>query len=327
MAFSPIELPIQEILLTNFVTDIATISNANDLILKDKIEDVVNQLEIDTISLSIGTDNPINYVKAQSFIIQDTGLLFQTGTPTQVIARLEKNNVSQSVLTVDNLNVNQSSDFNGVTVNTVTVNDQLTADGQTTLNSGLEYKSSIIESKETVTLPLVKSIVPGEAEAFITLTSTSKRHIFVKLNAVTAPALNFVYDGVSSFAVSSFVLKINFDANNPPLPNTKFTIHLVDIREDVTFSSILSTVNTQTIDTVIRGGVNQSITPLPTQVFLHNGGIFNLGINMTGANIASTALLSNSHSQYGHSLTLLYIIDENSNDRLIIENFVGLEFF
>jgi hypothetical protein len=72
MAFSPISLPIQEILLSNFVVDIATISNANDLILKDKVEDLINNLEIDLNGLSIGSDNPINYVKARTFIVQDT---------------------------------------------------------------------------------------------------------------------------------------------------------------------------------------------------------------------------------------------------------------
>ena len=57
MAFSPVSLPIQEILLTNFVTDIATISNANDLLLQDKLEDLINLMEIDLNTLAI-VDSP-----------------------------------------------------------------------------------------------------------------------------------------------------------------------------------------------------------------------------------------------------------------------------
>jgi hypothetical protein len=46
--------------LTNFVTDIASISNANDLLLQDKLEDLINLFEMDLNTLAIGTDNPIS---------------------------------------------------------------------------------------------------------------------------------------------------------------------------------------------------------------------------------------------------------------------------
>ena len=57
MAFTPVSIPIQEILLSDFVTDIASISNTNDLLLKDKIEDLINVLEIDLNTISIDTSN------------------------------------------------------------------------------------------------------------------------------------------------------------------------------------------------------------------------------------------------------------------------------
>lgn len=334
MAFSPISLPIQEILLTNFVTDIATISNANDLVLQDKIEDLINNFEIDLTTLSIGTDNPINYVRAQSFIIQDTGLTFQTGTPAQIIAKLEKNINSESVLTVDNLTVNIAAGLDDINVNTVTVNTSATIDGPTLFNSSTENKGAMIESKETILVDLTND--GTNAVATITLTSTSRKNIFVKFKATTAPTLTPVYDGVSSIASNyigtpKIILYIDFDANNPPAQNTAFTIYLVDVVEEFGLTSILSVVNAEAISTVIRGGTNQSALPTPTPVYLHNDlgpATYDIGINPTPANPqGSQVLKSYAFSKYGHNLSLLYILDENTNDRLLINGMVGLEMF
>lgn len=325
MAFSPVSLPIQEILLTNFVTDIATISNANDLLLQDKLEDLINLFEIDLNTLAIGTDNPINYVRAESFIIQDTGLIFQTGTPSQIIARLEKNTSTQSVLTVDNINNNLLIDTDSLVANDVTINDSLTIGAPTVANGLIQYNASLIESKETVILDLTKSLTGTEAVARLTLTSTSRRNIFVKLKATTSPALNFVYDGVSAFApsINDIELYVDFDASNPPAPNTPFTIYIVDIINSAS-SSIVAAANSGTLPLVIKPGTNLSTT---TPILLHaNTG--NVGVNPASTNFAGSAVLnSNVHRQYGHNISLLYILDENLDDRFIISGMVGMEFF
>lgn len=327
MAFSPISLPIQEILLTNFVTDIASISNANDLLLKDKLEDLINLLEIDLNTLSIGADSPINYIKAQSFIIQDTGIIFQTGTPTQIIARLEKNINSESVLTIDNINVNLQIDTDSLIANDVIINNSLTIGAPAIAQSTIQYNASIIESKETVILDLTKdSAGSTEAKATLTLTSTSRRNIFVKLRATTSPATNFVYDGISAFSptLTSLELYVDFDANNPPAQNTPFTIYLVDIIESVSSTSIISAANTGTLPLKIKGGTNQNTS---NPIILHfNSG--NVGINPASTNFQGSAVLaSNVYRKYGHNISMLYIIDENLDDRLIINEKVGMEFF
>jgi hypothetical protein len=324
MAFSPVSLPIQEILLTNFVTDIATISNANDLLLQDKLEDLINLFEIDLNTLAIGTDNPINYVRAESFIIQDTGLIFQTGTPSQIIARLQKNTSTQSVLTVDNINNNLLIDTDSLVANDVTINDSLTIGAPTVANASIQYNASLIESKETVILDLTKSLAGTEAVARLTLTSTSRRNIFVKLKATTSPALNFVYDGVSAFApsINDIELYVDFDASNPPAPNTPFTIYIVDIINSAS-SSIVAAANSGTLPLVIKPGTNLSTT---TPILLHaNTG--NVGVNPASLIAASSLLNSNVHRQYGHNISLLYILDENLDDRFIISGMVGMEFF
>jgi len=326
MAFSPVSLPIQEILLTNFVTDIATISNANDLLLQDKLEDLINLMEIDLNTLAIGTDNPINYVRAESFVIQDTGFTFQTGTPTQIIARLEKNANTQSVLTVDRINNNILIDTDLLTANDVTINNSLTIGAPAVANSTVQLNSSLIESKESVILDLEKSVGGTEAVARLTLTSTSRQNIFVKLKATTSPTLNFVYDGVSAFApsITSIELYVDFDTNNPPVQNTQFTIYLVDIVDEFTSTSIIPAANTGTLPLKIKAGTNLSTS---NTILLHaNTG--NVGVNPTSTNFAGSAVLnSNVHRPYGHNISLLYILDENLDDRLIINHMVGMEFF
>lgn len=328
MPFSPVSLPIQEILLTNFVTDIATISNANDLLLQDKIEDLINTLEIDINTLSIGADNPINYVRAQSFIIQDTGFTFQTGSPLQTIASLTKNANVESVLNVDRLNVDLIVTADDLNVNDAVVNTTLTVDGISEFNDALQYTASLIESKETVIVDLEKSTAGTEAEARLTLTSASRRNIFVQLKATTSPTLDFVYDGISAFdgAITSIDLYIDFDATNPPEQNTPFTIYIADIVEEFSSTSIISAVASGAIPITVNGGNNLNAFPV-TSIALHSGASINVGVNPTSVNAASNVLRSNIPAIYGHNITLLYILDATNTDRLIIRDMVGMEFF
>jgi len=325
MAFSPVSLPIQEILLTNFVTDIATISNANSLVLKDKLEDLINNLEIDTTSLSIGTDNPISYVRAQSFVMQDTGFTFQTGSPAQVIAKLEKNVGLESILTIDRLNVNIAASIDIVSATDITATGSLTADAgaPTILNDSFQYTAQIIESTEAVTATVTNQ--GTTAEARITLTSASKKNILLTLNTVTSPALNYVYDGIGGFAAGllRFALYIDFDVTNPPAQNSVFTITLVDVIENVTSTSIISYFSINTMPIVFRSGDNLSTT---NPILLHSDSGYDVGINPSSG-LSPDVLKSAVAAAYGHSLSLHYIIDQNLDDRLLITSTVGMEFF
>jgi hypothetical protein len=208
MAFTPVSLPIQEILLSDFVTDIASISNTNDLLLKDKLEDLINIFEMDLNTISIGTDNPINYVKAGTVIAQGTGFVFQTNAPVQVISKIEKNVSNESVFTIDRINANLSIDSDEFTANDLTVNTTLVSDGAATFNSSITSNGQFIESKETVILDLTKTSAT-EASARLTLTSSSRKNIFVTLKATTAPTLNPVYDGTSAITAGIIVLSLD----------------------------------------------------------------------------------------------------------------------
>lgn len=318
MAFSPISLAINEILLTNYITDIATISNANSLILKDKIEDIVNTFEIDPITISIGTDNAINYLKTKSLVLQDTGIIFQKTGPTTTIASLVKNSSGKSVFNIDNLNVNIATVMDSVDVNSITVNDTATIDAAVTVNGIANFNNAVIESREAVTLDLVKAS-STEAAATLTLSSTSKQNILVKLKATTAPTLNPVYDGAAiSTGITELTLNIDFDATNPPAENTRFTITIVDVVNEAQTFSIISAITTAQLPLLLIGGTNQS-----------NSGTITVytGSDNVGVNPASTIFGNNQIVEYGNTANLFYIKDANSDDRLLVQGLVGMEIF
>lgn len=316
MAFTPVDLPIQEILQTDFITDIGVISNSNALILKDKLEDLLNNFEIDTNTISIGTDNAINYIKTQNVIMQDGGFVFQTGSPNQIIAKLEKNTGSQSVLNVDIINIDSSLSTDILTANSLTLNSSLTSNGPATFNAPVELKSAFVTSKETIVYLLEKN--GAAAETRIVLTSTSKNEIFLKLQAETNIGATQVYDGVSSIVpgITDFIVYFDFDVNSPPAQNAVFTVHLVDVVSNTTGLSISNAVTLGGIPIKFKAGTNlNSAAPIKMHYDLDAEGV-SVGIQP-----------SSPIYKYGSSISLLYILDENTIDRLIIKNLVGMEIF
>jgi hypothetical protein len=317
MPFTPISLPIQQILMTNFVTDIATITNANTLLLQAKLEDLINDLEIDIATTSIGTTNAINYLKAQTVILQDNGLIYQAGSPTPtIIATLAKNISNESILTVDHIVTNMTAGFDAVTVNDITSNTTATFDGTAEFNAPVTINSSVIESKENVQADLLWNGVSGTpAEATITLSSTSRQNIFLTLKASTAPDPTPVYDGSTAINsnIPEFNIIIDFDLTNPPAQNTKFTIYIVDVINSVSLTSIVTPfVQTWASPIKFIAGTNLNTT---NTILLHDT------VNSVGVVDSST------YSPYGASTTFNYIIDSNSDDRLLATSLVGTSIF
>ena len=317
MPFTPISLPIQQMLLTNFVTDIATITNANTLLLQAQLEDLINDLEIDVSNKTIGTDAPINYLKADTVILQDTGLIYQTGLPTPtIIATLAKNISNESILTVDRLVTNISAGFDIVTLNDLTVNTSADFNGTANFDAPITINSSVIESKESIQQDLLWTGTPATpAEATITLSNTSRQNIFLTLKASTAPDPTPVYDGVSAIDgnITEFNIIIDFDITNPPAQNTKFTIYLVDIIDSVALSTIITpAVQAAAIPVKFLAGTNLSTT---NSIILHD--------NVNSIGVPDTTFIN----QYGTSVTFNYIIDANNDDRLLATSLVGASVF
>lgn len=317
MPFTPISLPIQQILMTNFVTDIATISNANVLLLQAKLEDLINDLEIDIATTSIGTTTPITSLKSQTVILQDTGLIYQAGSPTPtVIATLAKNISSESVLTVDHIVTNMTAGFDTITTNDITIVNSATFTGTADFNAPVTINSSVVESKESVTANLTWAGVIGTpAETTITLSNTSRQNIFLTLKASTAPDPTPVYDGTTAIDpdISEFNIIIDFDLTNPPAQNTKFTIYLVDVINSGALTTIVVPyVQTAAIPIKFIAGTNLNTT---NTILLHD--------NSNSVGVASSA----SYLPYGASVTFNYIIDTLNDDRLLATSLVGTSIF
>ena len=324
MAFTPINLPIQEILQTDFIVDIAQIHNSNVLLLKDKLEDIINIFEFDTNTISIGTSNPINSIRTSDIIIQDGGFIFQTGVPNQIIARLFKNGSNESVLNVDNLTIDLSISANSSTFNDITVNNSSSFSGPVEITNTLKYDESLVESKESVAILVEK--VANTAVGTIVLTNTSKRNIYVTLQAETTVGPTRVWDGAAFVGVlTDIILKIDFDATNPPAENTSFTIHIVDVVENSASVSIITNINAEGTPppVSIAAGINQSTTG---NIIMHHDLVAEgqkLAVNHGLSPMFQTGALL----RYGHNATFNYIIDNVSNDRLLITSAVGLEIY
>jgi hypothetical protein len=314
MPFAPISLPTNEILLTNFVTDIATITNANILLIQAQLEDLINTLEIDVPGNSIGTTNPILFLKTNSVILQDTGLIFQSGSPIPTtIASLTKNGSDESVFQIDHLITNIDATFDIIDLNTLTVNTLATFDGTSEFNAPITINSSVVESEESVILNLTWNGVSTSAESTITLTNTSKQNIYITLKATTAPTANPVYDGTGALepTLTAFNINIDFDATNPPVENTKFTFYLVDVTNSLS-SSIAGVVQSAGIEIKLVAGTNQSTS---TAILLHD--------NTNKVGIPDTTQFV----RYGTNITLNYILDSLNDDRLLVTSLVGAEIF
>jgi len=322
MAFTPIDLPIQEILQTDFITDIAQIHNSNVLVLKDKIEDIINILEIDTVGITIGADNPINNLRTQNIIIQDGGFTYRSGIPSQIIAKLDKLGNGQSRFNVDNLEVDFNATLNNLTAASATFQNSLTSNGEAVFDSSIKYNESIIESSESIPCDFKFDGI-NQAAGRLTLTSTSRRNIYVTASCETALGAEQVWTGSSlNPSISTFGIYIDFDANNPPSPNTTFTIYLVDVVENSASSSIANQVNLSAVPFVFKSGLNISTGNTP--IILHND-LDALGLSL-GINPSSADPLTNQITNCGSNITINYILS-NSVDKLILRSLVGVEVF
>ena len=323
MAFSPLDLPIQEMLQTDFITDLSTIHNSNVLLLKDQTESLINNLEIDVNNRTIGTDNAIESIKTDNVIIQDDGFLFQKSPGNVMIAKLFKNGPGDSVLNVGHIEMNllptSSIAVPIINVDDINIANDITVTGGSTINGALTLGGSLVSSKETVSVLFENT--GTSAEGTLTLTDTSSNNIYVTVNAETALGGTQVYNGaVLTAGIVDFKLIVDFDVTNPPAQNTTFTIHIVDVIENNFSSTIITVLNAGTIPLLIEAGTNQSTA---TNIKLHSD---ILGVKL-GINFLGTHPLSSSLAVYNSNATFNYIIDQNLDDRLMITSLTGLELY
>lgn len=79
MAFTETTLTTSSLLETTFISDMRLIVNANTTIVKSKVEDIINDLQIDLVNKYIGVDIPIQQLYTNNVVISNQ-LLLKSGT-------------------------------------------------------------------------------------------------------------------------------------------------------------------------------------------------------------------------------------------------------
>ena len=100
MAFTPTTLATTPLLETTFISDMRIIVNANTTLLKSKIEDTINELQIDLVNKYIGVDLPIGKLYSQDVVVSNQ-IVFKSGTSgsATTIASLTQSSGISTLLT------------------------------------------------------------------------------------------------------------------------------------------------------------------------------------------------------------------------------------
>ena len=320
MAFAPIDLPIQQMLQTDFITDLSVIHNSNVLLLKDQFELLINNLEIDVNGFTIGTDNAIQSIRTKNLLLKDTGMLFQKGTSNTTIAGLNQDGSGDSLFTIDHIKMNRiaTSSIEVNTINVETINTtSISTTGSTTINGPIVQAGPIVESTETANVDFTFDTAVSATSAIgeLTLSSTSRNNIYVNIKCKSSTP-NRVYDGtIIDTSITDLKLIIKFDGTSPPLQNSTFTIILADVTNDAG-ASIISATNSPTFLPLIIE--TESGIELPSGI---------LSSLKLGTNSASLDKLAQANFIYNSGVTFNYMIDPNSNKRLVIKSMVGLDVY
>jgi hypothetical protein len=225
MAFTNVSLNTQTLLETTFISDMRLILNANVTVVKSKLEDVINTLEIDLVNKYIGVDNYVNQVKTNNVILGN-GITFMDSTNT--IGSLTKS-AGKSILSIDKLiiqaggTIDMTGAANAMAITRLGVGIPLasvTADGFYVGNSTTSVKSqfygevsfpaqAITQSTEgstntEVTTTAINVSSTDYYYGVLKLSKTSKQFIYVTIKCAdnspssSKPIILFVYEDAAN---------------------------------------------------------------------------------------------------------------------------------
>lgn len=339
MSFTTVSLSTQQLLETTFISDMRLITNSNIAVLKGKLEEIINTLEIDLTNKYIGVDNYVNQVKTNDLVLGN-GIFFMNST-TQ-IGSLEKVSgfPNLSKLTIDQLVIKPggSIDMYGTAGNTMTLAitrlgvgiplSSIVADGFYVGSASLPVKSEFHGeasfSKQSITQSIgdteIATLISGtDYYGILKLTKTSSQFIYLTIKAPvgeipasTTPITIFTYE----------------DSTNIPEPGQTFTLIIKDYQNSTGTSVAIANwgdiriaqgyTSTNGIPILINGGVigaaatvAAALTALSTTNY----------IKAFNTNIQSTSLIN----QYAVSVSLSKYANLTSQARYIISNSSNIE--
>lgn len=236
MAFTELDIQIQEILTTDFIPDFLPEINTNNSKLKQEIEKIVNNLEIDTTNKKIGSDTPIGSVNSrryESLADQLTNdgyyLMKTTGSTRVVMGHLKRGTISLGVegseLMVDKLIVNSVIEASGASGSwkDIEVLDSFTSDTLTTLKGYIDVQGGISKSLD-FNLVVDFALDAGVAVGRLNLTRTSQENLFVTLKMDTT-----VYSGAWALGLTDMKLFLDLDSTNPSLNGQAINVYIAKI--------------------------------------------------------------------------------------------------
>lgn len=235
MAFTNVSLNTQTLLESTFISDMRLIINANNAVLKGKIEDLFNTFEIDPVNKYIGVDNYINQVKTNNVILGN-GLTFMDST--NVIGSLTKSS-GKSILSIDKLiiqaggSIDMTGAANSMAITRLGIGIPLasiTEDGFFVGNSSTSVKSEFYGETKFPAQAITQS-TEGTVNTEVTTTAVTVGGIdyyygFVKLSKASK---QFIYLSIkcadsSPSASKPIIIFVYEDATSVPNPGQSYTL-------------------------------------------------------------------------------------------------------
>ena len=278
MSFTNIDIQIQELLISDFIPDFVPSINLNNGKLKQEVEKIINNLQIDTSAKKIGTDTPIASVYSRRMevladLLTNEGFyLMKTdaGSTVQIayLKRAEIAGIEGSELMVDKLIVNSVVQAPGASASyaDVTVGDTMTSNTLTTLKGLVDIQGGVSESLDFGLL-VDMTLVGTEGVAEINLTKTAQQNLFV-----TIKVANTVYDSVGSAWVGGLTtlkLVLNMDSSYPSVVGQVFNIIVAKLVESNGVTEI-TTVLPASVSLDLYPGDNDSVIPAASIVFTNS---------------------------------------------------------
>ena len=235
MAFTNVSLNTQTLLESTFISDMRLILNANNAVLKGKLEDIINTFEIDITNKYLGVDNYINQVKTNNVILGN-GITFMDST--NIIGSLTKSS-GKSILSIDKLIIQAggSIDMTGV-ANSMAITRlgigiplaSITEDGFFVGNSSTSVKSEFYGEAKFPAQAITQS-TEGTVNTEVTTTAVTVGGIdyyygFVKLSKASKQFIYLSIKCADSSPSSSkpIILFVYEDATSVPNPGQSYTL-------------------------------------------------------------------------------------------------------
>ena len=297
MAFTNVSLNTQTLLESTFIADMRLILNANNAVLKGKLEDIINTFEIDITNKYLGVDNYINQVKTNNVILGN-GITFMDST--NIIGSLTKSS-GKSILSIDKLiiqaggSIDMTGAANAMAITRLGVGIPLasiTANGFYVGNQSTSVKSEFYGETNFPAQAITQS-TEGTVNTEVTTTAvnvggTDYYYGFVKLSKASK---QFIYLSVrcadsSPSSNKPIVIFVYEDAASVPNPGQSYTLVLKEFTNTAGTSAI--PVNQWGDIKIVPGYVN----PTYGVPAILNGGTVPTAAT---ANNALTALASTQH--------------------------------